>query len=436
MLNSAKEIQNVLTSRGYRTLACGGFVRDHLLKIPYKDIDLVTIATPEQVIDSLKGFRVFPTGIEHGTVTVWHNGYNIEVTSSRKDVECDGRYAKVEFGVPLEEEVLRRDFTINALLMDLNTFEIFDYVNGIADIERKLIRFVGNAEDRIKEDNLRILRGLRFKAVLPDFSLEGFSYSHLFLLNYVSQERITSEFLKILVGDSVTSVLSEGVLFEILPELKVIRNVSQHTPYHEYDVFWHSVSVVNYLKQFKNPILSLAGLLHDIAKPRCKTTDKRGVDHFYGHEDRAEVVIGKICHRLRLSNKDSELIQFLVKNHMRKLAGHSLKTFKKFYQQNKNKFENFDEVVLMLHNLNKADFHASDTKYKPERAVPNIFPNTYLIEAKKIPTRIPISGKEIMEILSLQEGPKIGLIMDKLKNAWENSNYTLTNEELKILVKD
>ncbi|MBL9072746.1 CCA tRNA nucleotidyltransferase [Tabrizicola sp.] len=218
----------VLEGAGFRALFVGGCVRNDLLGVPVADIDLATDATPEIVSDIAEtaGFKVVPTGIEHGTVTVVAEGRPHEVTTFRRDVETDGRRAMVAFSTRIEEDAQRRDFTMNTLYAD-RTGRVIDPLHGLSDLQARRVRFVGDAETRIREDYLRILRFFRFHAAYGDpeggLDPEGLAACAAFSagLETISRERITAELRKLLAardpGPSVAAMARSGVLARILP---------------------------------------------------------------------------------------------------------------------------------------------------------------------------------------------------------------------------
>ena len=206
----------------------GGAVRDTLLGLDVKDIDCATPLTPQDVIAACKaaGIRTVPTGIDHGTVTALRDSGNVEITTLRRDVSTDGRRATVAFSEDWKEDAARRDFTINALYADPATGEIHDYFGGLADLEARTVRFIGDARERIREDHLRILRYFRFQARFgshpPDAEAESACAELAPMLKGISRERIASELLQLLVAPGARDTLQWmerlGVLAVILPE--------------------------------------------------------------------------------------------------------------------------------------------------------------------------------------------------------------------------
>ncbi len=434
MINSAIKISELLNSKGYKTLAAGGFVRDRLMGKDPKDIDLATVATPEQMIQVFKDNNIYyiETGIKHGTITAVINGHNIEITTLRIDRDCDGRHATVEFTDDFRADASRRDFTINAMFMDLETFTVYDYFNGIDDIKNHTIRFVGNPEERIKEDYLRMLRAYRFASVL-DFDVDDQALTaidkYADFLVYVSPERIRDEFLKTLEGEKPFKY--PNLITRILPELKPCIKFNQRNCHHQYDVMTHSIKVVENLPQSSKlfnemvdkyisfsdkSLLRFAGLVHDIAKPLSFSIDEEGNGHFYEHHEMAIPIIDRICDRLKFPNKDKEYIKFIVKHHMHFALYSSVN--KRSVRKLIRICEEFSSrnLVWDLLDFRKADLAGQSSVYDPDKLhhyrslvqlVQEVMKETPQIES-------PLNGKEIMQITGLKEGKEIGNIKNQL----------------------
>ena len=204
MVEKAKQILKLLTDNGYTAYMVGGFVRDYVMSLEFHDIDIATSAKPEQIVElgTKVGYKVWysANGINHGTIAYTIEGDTFEITSYRKDVSCDGRNAIIEYASTIEEDLSRRDFTMNALAMDING-NIIDPFNGQLDIQNKIVRFVGNPVDRINEDNLRIMRAIRFASRFG-FKIEEKSWGAIVenkdKVKNLSVERVWDEFKKIL----------------------------------------------------------------------------------------------------------------------------------------------------------------------------------------------------------------------------------------------
>lgn len=310
-------IINRLKENGYEAYAVGGCVRDSVLgRIP-DDWDITTSATPNETKALFA--RTFDTGIEHGTITVLVDKDAFEVTTYRVDGEYeDSRHPKeVVFTRSLKEDLLRRDFTINA--MAYNEEEgLVDIFGGMEDLRRKTIRCVGNAQERFGEDALRILRAVRFAAQLgfeiePD-TMEGIRMLAPTLAN-ISAERIQVELVKMLVSPNpelLELAYELGITKVILPEFDEMMHTEQETPHHMYSVGVHTLKAIAQVRADK--VLRLTMLLHDVAKPQMKTVDASGVAHFKMHDIKGTEVAKKILKRLKFDNdtlgKVTKLIQY------------------------------------------------------------------------------------------------------------------------------
>mgnify|MGYP003277567298 CR=1 FL=1 len=310
-------IINRLKENGYEAYAVGGCVRDSVLgRIP-DDWDITTSATPNETKALFP--RTFDTGIEHGTITVLVEKESFEVTTYRVDGEYeDSRHPKeVVFTRSLREDLLRRDFTINA--MAYNEEEgLVDIFGGMKDLEQKMIRCVGNAQERFGEDALRILRAVRFAAQLgfeiePD-TMEGIRKLAPTLAN-ISAERIQVELIKMLVSPNpglLKLAYELGITKIILPEFDEMMHTEQETPHHMYSVGVHTLKAIEQVRADK--VLRFTMLLHDVAKPQMKTMDASGVAHFKMHDIKGAEIAKKILKRLKFDNdtlgKVTKLIQY------------------------------------------------------------------------------------------------------------------------------
>lgn len=321
MINSqtALKVIDILTEQGFKAYAVGGAVRDAYLKRKVSDVDVTTSALPEEVIRAFNGYNVIPTGLKHGTVTVIINGEPVEITTFRTESGYnDNRHPdSVEFVKDVESDLMRRDFTVNAMAWNKKE-GLIDPYGGKKDADSKIIRAVGNAEERFKEDALRILRALRFSATLG-FTIEKETAKAInkcaVLLKNVSSERIYSELTKLIVGNRVEEVLLKfrKVIFEIIPELKRCDGFDQRSKYHAYDVYTHIVKSVAYSERDKT--VRLACLLHDVAKPECFTVDMFGRGHFYTHQEKSAEISVKVLKRLKADNKTVNTVETLIRLH-------------------------------------------------------------------------------------------------------------------------
>lgn len=315
-----REFALVFKEAGKSCYIVGGAVRDRLIGKKVSDYDAATDARPEEVMRLFK--RVVPTGIKHGTVTVIWKGKPIETTTFRREAGySDGRHPdEVEYGASLEEDLSRRDFTINALAYEPLERRLVDLYGGREDLERRIIRAVGNPAERFEEDGLRPLRALRFAAQLG-FEVEAATLAavrpSLGRFRLVSPERVREELEKILAAPkpSVALRLMEetGMLEIVLPELSRCRGVEQKGM-HAFDVLDHLYASVDAAP----PVLEvrLAALLHDIGKPETKAMGEDGVATFYRHEAVSAREAAEIMRRLRFPNAVVDEVAHLVACHM------------------------------------------------------------------------------------------------------------------------
>ena len=321
---NAETILNILENAGYEAYVVGGCVRDSILGRTPDDWDITTSAKPEQVKELFH--RTVDTGLQHGTVTVLMEKEGYEVTTYRVDGEYeDGRHPKeVTFTASLEEDLKRRDFTINAMAYNPSR-GLVDLFGGMEDIDRKIIRCVGDPLERFTEDALRIMRAVRFSAQLG-FTIEDETRKALKVLapnlKHVSAERIQTELVKLLVSphpDYLRVAYEAGIIAEFLPEFDVCMETPQNTPYHCYTVGEHILHSLNYVRADR--VLRITMLLHDIGKPVVRKTDENGRDHFKMHGEAGEKMAGQILRRLKFDNDTIYKVTRLVKWHDDRPAG-------------------------------------------------------------------------------------------------------------------
>ena len=320
-----------LRDAGYEAYVVGGCVRDSLLHRMPDDWDITTSAKPE---DTKRIFRrTVDTGIQHGTVTVMVDRTGYEVTTYRIDGEyADGRHPEhVTFTASLLEDLKRRDFTINAMAYS-PAEGLVDEFDGIGDINRRVIRAVGDPVQRFTEDALRMMRAIRFSAQL-DYRIDEDTREGIRLLapnlQKVSAERIRVELEKLLLSEhpeELKEAYELGLLRQFLPELSECMECGQNNPHHCLSVGDHILRAVKAARRDK--VLRLALLLHDIAKPQVKTTDENGIDHFHGHAARSAALADRILRDLKYDNQTREAAVRLIAWHDRNL-GDSLPEIRK-----------------------------------------------------------------------------------------------------------
>lgn len=396
----------------------GGCVRDSLLGLKPKDWDICTSATPEEMKEyfSRCSVRTIDTGLKHGTITVdMEKSGRFEVTTFR----IDGAYSdnrrpdNVEFTDSIYKDLSRRDFTINA--MAFNSAGLIDPFHGVEDLNNKIIRCVGNPDDRFQEDALRILRALRFASVYG-FSIEkGTSdaiHRNRHLLNNIAAERIQSELCKMICGKGVLDVLLNysDVIATVIPEMEQCIGFDQNNKYHEYTVYNHIAhAVANYTGD--DVVVKTALLLHDIGKPHCYSEDQNG-GHFHGHGVFSHDIAEKVLTKLRFDNKSKSDILELVLYHDAVIEP-TPRTVRRWL----NKIG--EKQLYRLLDIRMADIlaHAKGTQEsRIERcnALRDILEDIIMSNQCFTMKDLAINGRDVMDILSIPEGKDVGVILNNI----------------------
>ena len=314
----AAKILRALEDHGYEAYVVGGCVRDSLLGRDPHDWDITTSALPMQVKALFR--RTIDTGLKHGTVTILEGGEPFEVTTYRVDGEyLDGRHpSEVTFTASLKEDLQRRDFTINAMAYSEKK-GLQDFFGGYPDLEKGLIRAVGDPMKRFGEDALRIMRAVRFAAQLG-YEIEEETVQAMKVLaptlSKISAERIAAELEKLLVSphpEKLKMAYECGITAVILPEFDRCMETEQNNPHHKYSVGEHTIVSIGNARPDR--ILRYAMLMHDFGKPSCKTTDDQGIDHFYGHQEVSAQMANDILRRLKTDNETRRSVAKLVRYH-------------------------------------------------------------------------------------------------------------------------
>ena len=314
----AARILRVLEDHGYEAFVVGGCVRDSLLGRNPNDWDITTSALPLQVKALFR--RTIDTGLKHGTVTILMDGEPFEVTTYRVDGEyLDGRHpSEVTFTASLQEDLQRRDFTINAMAYSEKK-GLQDLFGGLPDLEKGLIRAVGDPAKRFGEDALRIMRAVRFAAQLG-YEVEEDTVQAMKelapTLSKISAERIAAELEKLLVSphpEKLKMAYECGITAVILPEFDRCMETAQNNPHHKYSVGEHTIVSIGNARPDR--ILRYTMLMHDMGKPSCKTTDEQGIDHFYGHQEVSAQMANDILRRLKSDNETRRSVSRLVRYH-------------------------------------------------------------------------------------------------------------------------
>jgi tRNA nucleotidyltransferase (CCA-adding enzyme) len=318
--DDVKIIMNQLSKNNHKSYVVGGCCRDALLGREPKDWDICTSAKPNEMLEIFKDFKIIETGIKHGTLTVVINNTNYEVTTFRVDGDySDNRHPdSVKFVDDITLDLSRRDFTINAMAYS-DEEGLINPFNGLQDIKTKIIRCVGIADERFKEDALRMLRAIRFSAQLI-FRIEEWTknsiHNNASLIENVSYERINSEICKILNSNRPNKIVGLylfGLSKYFMSEFDSMFNCKQNTPWHYTNVGDHTINALQNSREDLS--LRLAILFHDTGKPSSKTTTNEGIDHFYHHPIKSAEIAKETMTRLHFDNKTIEDVVTLVSYH-------------------------------------------------------------------------------------------------------------------------
>ena len=431
--DKAKQVVECLRQAGYAAYWAGGCVRDIVLGREPADYDVATSAHPEGVLQLFP--RAVTVGAQFGVVRVQHEGADIEVATFRSDHgTLDGRHPReVCFAETPEEDVRRRDFTINGLLYDPVAEQVLDFVGGQTDLRAGIIRTIGEPAERFAEDRLRLLRALRFAARFG-YRIEEKTWEALqagaAAIEQVSRERIRDELLKMLCEGAARRAFdlldASGLLEILLPEVARMKGVVQPPQFHpEGDVWVHTLLMLEKMER-PTPTLALGVLLHDIGKPPT-FSPPRGPDdriRFDGHAELGATMAEAVCERLRLSNRDTERVVALVRHHLRFKDAPKMRasTFKRFISM-----DGFDEH-LELHRLDCLASHGDLANWR------------YVVEQReKLPpdeVRPPrlLTGHDL-QALGYRPGPLLGKILAELEEA-QLEGVIRTAEEARALVRD
>lgn len=448
--DKATEIVRTLRQKGYQAYLVGGCVRDLLLKREPADYDVATDATPEQVM------RIFPhtwaVGAQFGVVLVPAEEEKqvlrapntrtqddkkvgvVEVATFRSDgLYTDGRHPdQVTYTRDPREDVQRRDFTINGLLLDPLSDEVLDYVGGRADLSAGIIRTIGPPERRFAEDKLRMLRAARFAGRFG-YQIDPATFEAIrnlrFEIHQVSRERVRDELVKMLTEGHARRAFElldqTGLLQEVLPEVDRMHGVEQPPQFHpEGDVWVHTLLLLEGLPEKASPTLAMGALLHDIGKPPTFRVAPDRV-RFDGHVEVGVKMAEAICHRLRFSKHDTEQIALLVANHMRFADVKEMKpaTLKRFFR-----LPQFDEH-LELHRLDCLASHRDLTLYHFVRELLAQMP------AEQIRPKPLLTGDDLIA-MGYTPGPQFRQILAAVEDAQLEGRLQDTEEARKFVRRE
>ncbi|EMB20658.1 hypothetical protein HMPREF9723_02118 [Treponema denticola OTK] len=413
------EIASIFFNAGFSAYLVGGAVRDWFLGKPCKDYDIATDAEPKEVQALFR--KTIPTGIAHGTVTILYKGEKIECTTFRCEADySDGRRPqKINYVRSIEEDLSRRDFTMNAIAVSLKDGSIVDPFEGVKSIKSKTIKTVGSPLDRFGEDGLRPIRAIRFASQLG-FKIEEETLKAIPLsievCKKVSIERFRDEFVKMLLSEhpiiSLRLLEDTGLLKVFLPELSDCRGVEQKGM-HSFDVLDHSFLSCDAAPQ-DNPIVRLAALFHDIGKVSTREKNEYGAYTFYKHEAVSEKLTKKIMQRLKFPNKEIEEVSHLVGLHMFHYTEDWTDAAVRRFIVRAGV-----ENIPNLFDLRRADGFGM-TGQAPDlsnlvsfkKRLEKVIAEDSALSLKDL----AVGGRELMEI-GIPAGPKLGIILQKLFEA-------------------
>ncbi|MCF7729769.1 MAG: CCA tRNA nucleotidyltransferase [Chthoniobacterales bacterium] len=426
----ARKILQKLRDHGYQAYFAGGCVRDMLLGLEPHDIDIATEALPEQIEKIFS--RTISVGAQFGVIIVLQEDAEIQVATFRHDgTYSDGRHPNNVIFTNAEEDSKRRDFTINGLFYDPITKEVLDYVQGSHDLSLKIIRAIGDPEQRFKEDKLRLLRAIRFATTLT-FEIDPATWEALCKLapeiHVVSEERIRDEIEKIFLSPhrnrGFDLLDQSGLLKEIFPEIEDLKGCEQPPEFHpEGDVFVHTRMMLSLLPLKASLPLILSVLFHDIGKPSTRTVDMHGTMRFYAHDQVGAKMTEKILQRLRFSNKIIDAVVPAVRLHMsfKDVPKMRLSTLRRMMARPTFKDE------LELHRVDCTSSHGMLDNYELLLQKQSEFASIPLLPQPLV------TGRDLM-VLGLQPGPEFGKILQIVKEA-QLENLIHTKEEAMALAK-
>ena len=438
----------MIESSGHKAYVAGGAVRDIVLGKTPHDYDIATSAKPDETVGIFEkaGINYYDNAAKHGTVTAVTSEGDVEVTTFREDGSYSDmrRPDEVVFKTTIEEDVRRRDFTINAMYMD-SEGKIYDPEGGQEDCSQKLIRAVGNPDERFHEDALRILRAIRFCSRLG-FEIEPDTLrameTHADELKKISGERIATELTGIVTGKYAPKAIMTGyrVLSVIVPEIGECKGFEQHSKYHDRDVLEHTLDVLEYIPyvegEGRDPELAMAALFHDLGKPACFRLDEDGVGHMKGHPRVSEEITLRVLNELKCPKQYITDVCLLVRLH---------DTYIKPDRIQVHKFMSMypDEILNKLKVLQRADIlaHSPLGQNRINRLEElNVISEELKASGAVFDVKdLEIDGRDIIS-LGVKEGPVIGEILEELfghyvEGKCVNTKESLTNEAKKMILQ-
>ncbi|MEX6476805.1 CCA tRNA nucleotidyltransferase [Fusobacterium animalis] len=409
----------------------GGAIRDILLELKPKDVDFATNLSYETLKTLFSEYTSKETGKSFGVLRIRINNIDYEIAKFREDIY--GKEKKVSFVDDIKNDLARRDFTINA--MAYNQKEgIIDLYNGQKDIENRIINFIGNAEERIIEDPLRVLRAFRFMSRL-DFSLSENTIEAIKkqkdLLKNIPEERITMEFSKLLLGENIKNTLTlmkdTGVLELIIPEFKATYDFNQCNPHHNLDLFNHIINVVS--KVPADLELRYSALLHDIAKPVVQTFDEEGIAHYKTHEIVGADMARDILTRLKLPVKLIDTVVEIIKKHMVLYKDITDKKFNKLLSE-----MGYDNLWRLIEHSIADNSSKNDEVVSTENDLHERLKRAVEKQMQVTVNDLAINGKDLIELGF--NGKEIGEIKKELLDKYLSEEIQNNKEEMMEYVKE
>lgn len=432
----AERVIGALESAGQEAWAVGGCVRDSLLGRPVNDVDIATSAPWRETerICRERGMGVFETGAKHGTVTVACDGRTFEVTTFRTDGSyTDGRHPdRVRFVSSVEEDLARRDFTVNAMAWHPRR-GLLDPFGGRDDLQAGIIRAVGEPERRFSEDALRILRGARFASQLG-FSIEGRTFTGMLdqrgNLAGISAERVAHELTGLFTGAHVHCALMScaDIVCTVLPELAPMRGLDQRTKYHIYDVYEHCAVACQSVPA--KPFVRWCALLHDVGKPSTFFTDGKGVGHFYGHAEAGVPIVEEIGKRLKLPPAFTRRMALIVRYHDTPVEPEP-----KYVKRMLHRLDDDVELFRVLCDVKRADAlaHAPQWRsgYETANELDRVMDRVLEQDAAFSLKQLAVNGDDV-QALGVKPGPEIGTLLGEALDAVIDER--VPNEKKALLV--
>lgn len=388
-----KKYMQLIRDNGHECYLVGGAVRDHLINVDNKDFDFCTNIPFDKLKKLIPNITIMKENDHRNTAIIRSNGLDIEFSTYR--------------GKDLKEDLFNRDFTINAIAVDVYG-NIIDYYYGVNSVSNKTISLVDSLGTGLVNDPLRILRAIRL-ALKHNFNIDDNTKKQMIdkkeLLNDVAPERIFEELKKIIVSNNVDKYMDEyrEIFFEIIPELKECNGFNQHNDYHIYDVYTHTINVVKNAP--KNIYIRLASIFHDIGKPRAFKLDENQVGHFLGHANISNDIFKNFADKYKLDNKTKMIVSNLVLYHEDDLSSKNNKIYNFYKKFNMNRIE-------MLFDLKRADIMSQNQKYIARIEYINKLEEKYVAIRDKY-NSITYSGDDLIYLG--YTGKTIGLILDDVK---------------------